>query len=185
MSRVLAARDAFIQGDPSSSKRVHSVTQTEAGHATGDSTAGKNVYFSMLKGFSSSSLLLLITTGSGLPYELSLRVASLGVCGLTVLHTLCDFLKSSEQKTLYTRERAREMWELDNFEEGEVKEMVELWNQSGVPVADAETALRALVKQKDFFCDLMMREELKMLAVSGFGAAPSIFTLLFVFLPLS
>eukprot|EP00465_Bigelowiella_longifila_P006842 CAMPEP_0185267874 /NCGR_PEP_ID=MMETSP1359-20130426/35498_1 /TAXON_ID=552665 /ORGANISM="Bigelowiella longifila, Strain CCMP242" /LENGTH=128 /DNA_ID=CAMNT_0027858399 /DNA_START=285 /DNA_END=668 /DNA_ORIENTATION=- len=57
-------------------------------------------------------------------------------------------------------ERDREEWELDNFPEGEVKEMVELYESTGISKADAESIVGSFSKYKKQFVDLMMLQEL-------------------------
>ena len=160
-----AARAAFLEGNKDSSRRIPSqgVVEIEGGHVTGDSQTGKSILYSALDGISTSYLLLLIATGSGLSFDVAWRLACAGTLGLSMTHTLRDWAKARQEDELYERERERERWELINYEEGEVKEMLELWQSKGVPKEDAKTALCALVTSQDFFLDLMMSQELNLL----------------------
>ena len=129
---------------------------------TGDGVCGKNVLYSTLDGLSTSYLLLFLLLGTGLPIMNALRVAICCIIGLSTTHALRDYFRAAAESELYCRERERESWELKNYEEGEVKEMVELWQMKGLPKENAETALNAVLVNKDFFLDLMMREELEL-----------------------
>ena len=71
-----------------------------------------------------------------------------------------DYL-SSQAEFEYTRaEHKREKWELDNYPEGEKREMVELYMKRGMSKEDAETVIEVMSKYKNFFLDVMMVEEL-------------------------
>ena len=62
----------------------------------------------------------------------------------------------------YSRERSREEWELENYKEGEIREMVELYESKGMSPADAMSIIRKMSKYPNFFVDVMMVEELEM-----------------------
>ena len=71
-----------------------------------------------------------------------------------------DYL-SSQAEVEYTKaEHRREKWELENYPEGEKREMVELYVKRGMTQADAESVIEVMSKYKNFFLDVMMVEEL-------------------------
>jgi len=59
-----------------------------------------------------------------------------------------------------SRERKREEWEFTNYPEGEVEEMIDLYEQRGLPREDAVEVIQTMAKYPDFFIDIMMCEEL-------------------------
>ena len=68
---------------------------------------------------------------------------------------------SSQAEFDYTRaEHKREKWELDNYPEGEKREMVELYMKRGMTEKDAEDVINIMSKYQNFFLDVMMVEEL-------------------------
>jgi len=91
------------------------------------------------------------------------------ILGMTLLLTqgfslaFTDFLKRQEYIALYNREKRREKWECDNYIEGEQKEMVELYTERGLSRTDAEAVIKILSKDKSFFVEVMMKEELEMI----------------------
>jgi VIT1/CCC1 family predicted Fe2+/Mn2+ transporter len=52
--------------------------------------------------------------------------------------------------------KAREEWETENFQDGEVKEMAALYMERGVSKADALTMLTIMANYKDLFVEHMM-----------------------------
>lgn len=58
-------------------------------------------------------------------------------------------------------ERARETWECENFKEGEVEEMVELYENKGYTKETAQKIVNILAKNDHLFVNAMMIEELE------------------------
>ena len=71
-----------------------------------------------------------------------------------------EFLSSKAENEWILSERRREEWELENYPEGERREMVELYMDKGMSREDAENVIETLAKYKDFFVDIMMTQEL-------------------------
>jgi hypothetical protein len=57
--------------------------------------------------------------------------------------------------------------ELENFPEGEIKEMVELYTSKGLSESDARAVVEILSKNEPFFVDIMMLEELEIAPYRG------------------
>lgn len=53
-------------------------------------------------------------------------------------------------------------WELENFPEGEIQEMVDLYTQKGMSEEDARVVIERMAKYPDFFVNIMMVEELEL-----------------------
>merc|ERR1712190_347652 len=56
----------------------------------------------------------------------------------------------------------REKWEMENYPEGEITEMIELFASRGMHLTDAAKAIRTMAKYRPFFINLMMTEELSL-----------------------
>jgi vacuolar iron transporter family protein len=73
-----------------------------------------------------------------------------------------EFLSSKAENEWILSERRREEWELENYPEGEIKEMVELYMMKGMNREDAESVITTMAKYKDFFVNVMMTQELQL-----------------------
>jgi VIT1/CCC1 family predicted Fe2+/Mn2+ transporter len=71
-----------------------------------------------------------------------------------------EYLSSKAHRDYVLTEKRREQWEYKNYKEGEVKEMIVLFNQRGMGLADAEIVVKKMAEYEDFFIDLMVTEEL-------------------------
>ena len=58
------------------------------------------------------------------------------------------------------REQAREAWELENYKEGEVQEMVEIYEGRGMSRDDAELVIGTMAKYDSLFVNMMVVDEL-------------------------
>jgi hypothetical protein len=106
------------------------------------------------------------------------RLLAASGAGLGLAHAARDFYRFAHELAVFERERLREAWELENFPEGERKEMVELYVSKGVSEADATAAIAALSRYPDFFVSLMMSEELRLAPPDGKPAHIALATLL-------
>ncbi|EGG22911.1 hypothetical protein DFA_05041 [Cavenderia fasciculata] len=108
------------------------------------------------------------TSASQDEYDWNLVVVYITTVIVTGTGLALAWIESTNKKTeidFYHSEKKREMWEYDNYIEGEIKEMVELYCKKGMPEPDAEIVVNLLSKYRDLFVDIMMAEELNLLPV--------------------
>ncbi|KAN0027128.1 hypothetical protein ACTFIU_009811 [Dictyostelium citrinum] len=84
-------------------------------------------------------------------------------CGIGL--SLIEASSRKIEYNFYESEKKREVWEYDNYVEGEQREMVELYSLKGMEENDAKKVVELLSKYKDLFVDIMMTEELNLLPV--------------------
>jgi len=73
-----------------------------------------------------------------------------------------EFLSSKAENEWILSERERENWEMENYPEGEIREMVDIYVSRGMERDDAEMVIKTMSKYQDFFVDVMMAEELQL-----------------------
>ena len=76
-----------------------------------------------------------------------------------------DFLSEKAENDFAITERAREEWEFENYQQGEIDEMIAIYMEKGMTYEDATTILNIMAKYKDFFIDHMMIQELEIYPV--------------------
>ena len=73
-----------------------------------------------------------------------------------------EFLSSKAHNEWVLSERKREQWELENYPEGEIQEMIDIYVQRGMSLPDATMVISRMSKYPEFFVDIMMAEELQL-----------------------
>lgn len=78
-----------------------------------------------------------------------------------------DYLSERAELDFASAEFDREKWEFDNFEEGEIQEMIDIYQEKGFSPDDAENIIRCMAKNRQFFVEHMMVQELKINPPTG------------------
>lgn len=125
----------------------------------------KSAVYGGLDGIITTFATVTSVAGSGLPHSVILIIglAHLVADGLSM--GLGDMLSSQAEADLVNHERAREVWEFENYPEGEMEEMIELYEKKGISTEDAKLVVHTLAKYKEAFIDIMMIEELNLMPV--------------------
>jgi len=154
------AREAFQSGDVEQSRKAHDNAAVERHLAGGDYI--KSAVYGGLDGIITTFATVTTVAGAKMSATvvLILGIAHLFADGISM--GLGDYSSTVAEQQLMVRERKREEWEYDNYKEGEVKEMVDLYVQKGISRKDANLIMTTLAKYKEPFIDIMMFEELQM-----------------------
>jgi len=160
MSRDLGkARDAYQRGDAEASVAAHLATAAER-HQHERGKYLKSTVYGGLDGIVTTFAVVAGVTGADLSpgVVLILGFANLVADGLSM--GVGDYLSTKSEQQYQRSERRREEWEIDNFPDGEQRELVELYQAKGLPPADAQAMVDILARHKEAWVDVMMREEL-------------------------
>jgi VIT1/CCC1 family predicted Fe2+/Mn2+ transporter len=140
-ARYDKAREAFSKKDSLASKNLHNIMPLEP--AEEHRTAGNHIK-SLIYG--------------GLDGTLTTFSLVCGVAGMAV----GDYLSTKAEMEYQQREKKREIWEFENYPEGEKAEMVAIYKTKGIAEKDAKNIVDKMAGHKDAFIDVMMVEELGM-----------------------
>ena len=133
-------------------------TGSEVHKSHGDKV--KSIIYGGLDGIITTFAVVAGVRGADLDVEviLVLGFANLVADGLSM--GVGDFLSEKAEHDFAESERSREKWEFDNYKEGEIQEMIEIYESKGISKEDATIILRRMAKYPDFFIDHMMIQEL-------------------------
>jgi len=165
MRDLSAARDAYAQGDADASRQVHA----EKSSMLKDKNHEKHMNMSdKLKSITYGGLDGIITTfaivsgavGGGFGVEVILVLGFSNIIADALSMGIGDALSTKAENAAIMKEREREAWELKHYKEGEIEEMVEIYEEQGMSRTDAEVVVRTMAKYEDFFVNRMMVDEL-------------------------
>lgn len=120
----------------------------------------KNIIYGGLDGTITTFAAVAGVAGASLKPEIVLIMgfANLIADGLSM--AIGDYLSTKAEIAYSHAEWEREAWEVDNYPEGEKKELIELYVAKGMEQKDAETVTEIISKNKKTWVDIMMVEEL-------------------------
>ena len=156
--RLDKAKQAYRNRDVEAARAAH-----EAGHEPHDEGEGKylkSIVYGGLDGIITTFAVVAGVAGASLQpgVVLILGFANLIADGLAM--AFGEFLSGKAEREYLESERERETWELENYPEGEKRELAELYVQKGIAEADALQIVEIMAKNKEAMVDVMMVEEL-------------------------
>jgi len=148
--------------DSDTGRRFNTETETffPERHKNGSGKYIKSIIYGGLDGIISVFVTIAAGSGSdiGIGLALALGLAKLFAGGISM--GVGDWLATDAEVDMAKRERKREEWECENFIEGEIEEMIELYVSKGLDYQSATTLVNILASNKKTFVDIMMAEEL-------------------------
>lgn len=162
---LAAARSAFSSGDAEASRAAHEQpgvpTATEV-HAKGGEFV-KSLVFGGLDGIITTFAIVAASEGGDLSQNTVLLMGFANLVADAISMGLGDFISERAEAEYVATEQRREKWEMENYPEGEIAEMVELYVKRGMSKEDAVTVITTTAKYKDIFVENMMVDELGLL----------------------
>lgn len=157
---LTAAQKAYTHADAGASKAAHDglLNATEGHDKTGDWI--KSMVYGGLDGIITTFAVVAGASGGGLGTNVILILGFSNMFADALSMGVGDALSTKAENDRILKERKREAWELANYKEGEIKEMVEMYVDRGMSHKDAEVCIRLMAKYEDFFVNVMMVEEL-------------------------
>jgi DNA damage-binding protein 1 len=169
--RTVAARDAYSQGDASKSRAAHDQSIVDADgdglvHPEQTLSEGRLVkpfVFGGLDGV--STVFAVLAGGCGIKLDPAYLIA-MGVANVLAgafSMAVGEYLSSAGERDVAQREMDRERWEVQNYPQGEIAEMRQLYVEKGLSREDADNVAKILSKYEDFWVEHMLLTEIGML----------------------
>merc|ERR1719313_3037780 len=171
--RTKEARTAFSDNDPFKSRAAHekAAALAEKGeapisHPEQTLQEGKLVKPFVFGGVDGvSTIFAVLAGGAGVRLEPGylLAMGAANVLAGAFSMAVGEYLSSVGERDVAQREMDRERWEVQNYPQGEIAEMRQLYIQNGLSAEDADTVAKVLSKYEDFWVEHMLLTEIGML----------------------
>ncbi len=158
------AKEAFRNRDIKASIAAHSPGAHPAAaaerHTQGQGRYIKSVVYGGLDGTITTFAVVAGVAGAALSAGVVLIMGFANLIADGISMAIGDYLSSKAEKEYQSAERTREAWEVENYPDGEKKELAEIYTAKGIPEKDAESMVAILAKHPKAWVDIMMVEEL-------------------------
>ncbi|MGV8168686.1 MAG: VIT1/CCC1 transporter family protein [Candidatus Nanoarchaeia archaeon] len=152
------ARDAYKTRNKAASIAAHNTSAPEKHQRSGQYV--KSAVYGGMDGTITTFAVVAGVAGASLNagIVLILGFANLIADGLSM--AIGDYLSTKAEREYHAAEREREAWEVKNYPEGEKKELMEIYQEKGIPEKDAKVIVNTFAKHEKAWVDVMMVEEL-------------------------
>lgn len=154
------AREAFKQKNIEESIKAHHGCIAPEIHTQEKGQYIKSLVYGGLDGIVTTFAAVAGVAGASLSpgVVLIMGFANLVADGLSM--AIGDYLSTKAEREYKQAERTREIWEIDNYSEGEKQELIEIYTHKGLDKNDAKAVVDILSKNKKAWIEVMMVEEL-------------------------
>jgi len=167
-----SAQAAFVRRDGTASAAIHMQREHNEQHNDAAGHYIKSIVFGGLDGIITTFAIVSGVAGANLSTEVMLVLGFANLLADAISMGFGDYLSSQAEIDFGIGERKREEWEMENFEEGELQEMIDIYTDKGFSSEDANLILKTMIKNRSFFLDHMMVQELGILPVQD-GSSPA------------
>lgn len=160
------ARAAYLRLDVEASKIAHTPQSGKhhEGHNTASSSHLRAVVFGGLDGVVTIFAMVAGCVGAKLTPGQTVIVGIGNLLADAVSMGFGEYASAAAEADYLKSEKAREVWEIDNYPEGEKQEMIDIYTAKyGVTEEDATALVNILFKYRDLCISHMMAEELGLL----------------------
>jgi VIT1/CCC1 family predicted Fe2+/Mn2+ transporter len=155
------AKEAFKKKDKKKLISAHSKHKEVHDTATGKYL--KSWVYGGLDGIITTFAIVAGVSGAALNSSIILILGFANLIADGISMAIGDYLSTKSEHEYYDIERKRESWEVKNHPKGEENEMLEIYKKKGLNKKDSKTLISILKRNKRFWVDTMMHEELDLI----------------------
>lgn len=163
-ARIEKARKAYESKDIEATKKAHSAKAISSEeHHKGTGTYVGDFVYGAIDGSVTTFAVVSGVAGAALSVNIViiLGLANLFADGFSM--AVGNYLSSKSNKEFIEKERKREEWEIENYPQGEVEEIRQIYKQKGFKGVQLEQAVKTIVSNKEVWVDTMMKNELNLI----------------------
>ena len=161
------AATAYRDRDLEASRTAHSNPPDQATeqHARGGEYI-KSVILGGLDGIITTFAIVAAVEGGNLSRQTAVVMGVANLVADAISMGFGDYLSERAEISYVKTEQDREAWETENYLEGEISEMVAIYQQRGLSETDATNIITTLAKYPKVFVENMMVDELGLLPIT-------------------
>ena len=161
--RIFEAIEAYKTRDVEASKKAHTSDRIKAAteeHKTESGAYIGEAVYGALDGIVTTFAIVAGVEGAGLSSGIVLILGFANLIGDGLSMGVGSYLSTKSRREYEKSERKRELWEIENYPQGEREEIREIYRKKGFSGADLDRAVEIITSDKDIWVNTMMREEL-------------------------
>jgi len=165
--RIRNSQKAFQQKNNSALLENHTVKAIQASiekHKTSSGKYIKDIIYGGLDGIITTFAIVSGVAGASLPSSIVLILGFANLLADGFSMAVGNYLGTKSEMEYTKKEREREEYEVDNFPEGEIEEIRQIYSKKGFKGEDLERVVSVITSNKDVWIDTMMVEELELLS---------------------
>jgi len=165
--RLLDAIEAFRNKDIDATKKAHESDKIKSSleeHKTGAGAYIGEAVYGALDGIVTTFAVVAGVEGARLSSGVVLILGFANLIGDGLSMGVGSYLSTKSQREYQRSERIREEWEIDNYPEGEIEEIRQIYRRKGFRGSDLDRAVEIITSNKEVWVETMMVEELGILS---------------------
>ena len=146
---------------PEAIKRANEPHRTQSGAFIGEAVYGA------LDGIVTTFAVVAGVAGAKLSAGIVLVLGFANLVGDGLSMGVGSYLSTKSKREYQRSERERERWEIENYPDGEIHEIREIYGRKGFQGEDLERAVKVITSDKEIWVETMMQEELGIIEEEG------------------
>ncbi len=168
--RLLDALEAYRKKDTEASKKAHSADRIKAAfeeHKTETGAYIGEAVYGALDGIVTTFAVVAGVEGARLSSGIVLILGFANLIGDGLSMGVGSYLSTKSRREYESSERERECWEVENYPDGEIVEIREIYKRKGFTGQDLDRAVEIITSNKEIWVETMMQEELGIVGESS------------------
>lgn len=164
--RLLDAIEAYRRRDVDASRKAHAPDRIKSAteeHKTGSGAYVAEAVYGALDGIVTTFAVVAGVEGAGLSAGVVLILGFANLIGDGLSMGVGSYLSTKSRQQYERSERKREEWEIDNYPQGEIEEVREIYGRKGFSGSDLDRAVEIITSDRQIWIDTMMQEELEII----------------------